>query len=309
MITHFLQISEVDANSLHVPKAGYNRSCMSLTSEGTDTSSIYSTDDYNDEHGSSTRFIEDNEEIKLKLQDFTRDMQKLTDDSNNNTIIIDKEETMHDSNTTTTEKEEVTHSDNVVIIQKEEATHNDSAIITEKDETTQTTIEETAKDIPTVEISFGNDENKTRGDDDDSKSIKFNHTKHDIDNQEKEDEYESGIGSCGNTPDSSKTNYPYKDEENCEITSDFSKTNYPYADDDVDDDSIRRQLCASEDDEVHDIYVETKFLQIHGSKDDVNREVIESEEKDVPLASSTPVPKLRKTKPSKEVLLGNGIHH
>lgn len=287
IITHSLQISEVDANSLRVPHSGYNRSCLSLTSEGTDTSSIYSTDDYNEEHGSSTRYIEDNEEIKQKLQDFTRDMQKLTDDSNNNTIIIDKEKTTHENNTSTTEKEEATHNTNVIVIEEEVATHNDTAIITEKEETT---VEDTAKDIPTVEISFADDENRTRDGDDDSESIKSNRTKHDIDKQEKDDENESGIGSCETTPDSSKTNYPYADE-------------------DVDDDSTHRELCASEDDVAREIYIETKFLQIHGSKDDVAKDVIESEEKDVPLASSTPVPKLRKTKPSKEVLLGNGIHH
>lgn len=270
---------------------------MSLTSEGTDTSSIYSTDDYIEEHG-TTQFIEENEEIKQKLQDFTRDMQKLTDDSNNNTIIIEKEETTHNNNkiaiegekTTQnnniiiSEKEEIKHDNNTFSLEKEEATHNNNTIITEKKETT---IEETAKDIPSVEISFaddsGNEENKTR--DEDGKSIKFDHTKNDA-----EDANESGIGTCESTPNS-------------------TKTDYPYADDDVDDDSTRLELCASESDGApEEIYIETKFLQIHGSKDDVTKEVVASEENDVPIASSTPVPKLRKTKPSKEVLLGNGIH-
>lgn len=69
-----------DSNHLQVPNSS---SIWSLTSEETDTS--YATSEYSEVEEPSEPH-EENEEVKQVIQEFNRDMQKLTDDTNNNVI-------------------------------------------------------------------------------------------------------------------------------------------------------------------------------------------------------------------------------
>lgn len=85
-MNHLLQISEDgEGNRLQVPSYNSN---WSLASGETDTTcSVYAPSEYSDEENNK-ELPEENPEVTQGFQDFTKNMQKLTDDSNNNVIII-----------------------------------------------------------------------------------------------------------------------------------------------------------------------------------------------------------------------------